>query len=413
MKSTLYKLGTAVTSSALLLASAGNFAMAGQTIRISGNGTGSDNAATTSTVNTTFVTQTNDARINNNVDVDANTGRNDANGNTGGDVTVRSGNSDVDVAVNNMANQNMAKVQNCGGCPGDLKVVIEGNGSHSNNTADVTRAKTVVLTQDNRADINNDVNVNSDTGGNRANDNTGAVLGSSDPEVRSGNSSVNVRLGTAVNHNVASIGSGSGSGNGGDVTVAIRGNGTRSTNDVNLDLLSTVFLDQTNGADVSNHVNANADTGNNQANDNTGDGDVLVMSGDSDVNVDVKTMANFNAASIDECCPKGLDAEISGNGSRSDSSIDTLLDSFLVAGQFNNANVDNGVDATPRTGDNRANDNTGSGVTDRSGHANTDVRLSTMANHNVFGDADMDWPDMNFEGGSHSLIMKLVGLMMR
>ena len=211
------KIAAVVTTGALLFSSFATPAFAATTIEISGNGSDSENTAKVTTTNTTYVEQSNDANISNNVDVDADTGKNDANDNTGGDVSVETGDVDVDVEIDNMVNFNVADVD-CVCLLSDLLAKISGNGSDSDNKIKAYLDETLAVFQGNCAEENdgphtegggwnrdkcgldNDVDVDADTGKNDAEDNTGTPEG--DPSVETGNADVDVNLDNSGNVNV-------------------------------------------------------------------------------------------------------------------------------------------------------------------------------------------------------------------
>ena len=181
---------------------------------ITGNGTGSYNKIKLDLDNSTFLAQSNNAYIHNDVDVDGNTGKNDANDNTGGDVMIDTGDVDVDVDVDNMVNFNVADVD-CVCLLSDLLAKISGNGSDSENKIKAYLDESLTVFQDNCAEENdgpysegnrdkcgldNDVDVDADTGKNDAEDNTGTPEG--DPSVETGNADVDVNLDNSGNVNV-------------------------------------------------------------------------------------------------------------------------------------------------------------------------------------------------------------------
>src|SRR3990172_4110184 len=140
----------AALSSAAMLVSVASPAYAGTTILITGNGVESENEAEVKVENTTTVVQSNNAKVENKVDANANSGYNDANRNTGGDVVVDTGDAKSDVAVSNSLNSNSASVACC--AAGDTKVVIADNGDKSENEAELKLENETELYQDNRAD---------------------------------------------------------------------------------------------------------------------------------------------------------------------------------------------------------------------------------------------------------------------
>lgn len=171
-----------------------------------------------------------------------------------------------------------------------------------------------------------------------------------------------------------------------ETVIQISGNGSSSTNAANVTLTTNTTVVQNNTADIDNYVDADASTGNNDANDNTG-GDVDVDTGDATVNVSVSNAVNSNSASVD-CCPQGdTNVTISGNGTNSNNTVDLDQNSTVNVFQDNNAEIDNDVYADAKTGKNDANDNTGGDVSIDTGNADVDVSVDNMVNFNW---ADVD-----------------------
>jgi len=388
------KLTTALATGAVLANAFVPVAFAAE-LTISGNGSNSDSDINVNNNSDTTVAQTNTANVRNTVNVNADTGNNSASDNTGGDVRVRTGDANTDVNVKNILNSNVADVQNCGGCNLNYDLEVSGNGTRSDNKIDVDSDRNVALYQTNNADVDNNVDVNADSGSNDVNDNTGG-----DVTVRTGDIDTEVRLKTVANANSARIGGGSGS-NAGGISARILGNGSESDNDIYLDFNSDVLLTQTNFADVDNHVDVDADTGYNDVNDNTG-GSVALLTGDADATVVVDNMVNFNAADIDNCgCGDLLTAKIAGNGTHSDNKIDYDADKHLDTFQTNRGNLYNRLNVDGDTGDNDVEDNTGEwdGSSDpflQTGDSGADVRVANEGGLNVFGNVavELDWNDL-------------------
>lgn len=62
---------------------------------------------------------------------------------------------------------------NCNGCNTTTNVTISGNGADSHNSASINVNKQKTVTQNNNANISNSITVKQETGGNKANKNTG------------------------------------------------------------------------------------------------------------------------------------------------------------------------------------------------------------------------------------------------
>src|SRR3990170_2829791 len=415
MHKLLFKAGTGIAAAAIIAQGFAGLALASIDVEISGNGANSDNTANVAVSDQTQVTQNNTANITNNVNVSADTGKNDANKNTGGDVDITTGNAKTTVGVSNTANANVADVNGC--CVGDLNVTISGNGAKSTNEANVGVSNTTYVDQDNYAKIKNNVDVDADTGKNDANGNTGGSV-----SITTGNADTTVAVSNTANKNVATVGNGSG---GGTLSVVISGNGYKSTNTANVGVSANTLVFQNNSAKITNDVDVDADTGKNDANKNTG-GDVEILTGNADADVDVSNLANFNFADVDSCgCILDGTVKIAGNGAKSDNDATVVLTSVAGAIQDNDYSCGygqwfwwlskpcNDVNVDLDTGKNDANGNTGDPGGDPSvttGNAEADVVVETTANSNVVGDADFDFdfPEMDLGGSSASLLLLLL-----
>ncbi|OGM19565.1 hypothetical protein A2685_00140 [Candidatus Woesebacteria bacterium RIFCSPHIGHO2_01_FULL_37_10] len=401
------KIATAFAAGALLLNTVAPV-FAGTTIILSENGDGSDNDATVKLGQSTTVVQSNNADVYNNVDAEAETGDNEANENTGGDVDIETGDASVDVNVENTLNSNSAEVDCCPS--GDIDVLINGNGSDTDNTVDLKLGTETELYQNNYAEVKNIVDAEAETGDNEAEENTGGSV-----SIKTGNASTTVGLSTTANANSAKIG---GDGQGGSLSAIISENGDESDNDIDLVLGSLVLLAQSNVADVFNKVDAEAETGDNEAEENTG-GEVEIETGDAEVDVTVDNMVNFNWADLEcGCLLDDLFVKIWGNGSDTDNTIDAELGQETLAFQGNCAEdnqlpgdvssyggegeceLDNFVDAEAETGDNEAEENTEGDGHDPSvstGEADVEVDLENSGNVNVLGDGfELPFDEVDF-----------------
>ncbi len=391
------RIATAVAAGALILNSFAVPAFAATTITLSGNGTNSNNTANINLTKTATIVQNNTANVTNKVDVQAETGNNDANDNTGGDVSIITGKADVVVAVKNLLNSNSATIDCC--VKGDTSVTIEKNGSDSDNDVDLDWTSTNGVYQDNNADVDNKVYVDAKTGKNDANDNTNG-----DVSIETGKADVSVGVLNFVNSNWARIGGG----DDGDSSLSlwILENSTKSDNYIDADLENENVVTQDNYADVYNKVDVDAETGKNDANDNTG-GEVSIDTGNAGVESLVANVGNFNWAELAcDCLFDDLTAKIADNGSESDNDIDLDLSDGKNNGVFqdNDADLDNYLkDLEAKTGKNDAEDNTGgSGGHDPSietGNAGVESEVVNQFNMNQAGiggdlEFEFDWEEM-------------------
>lgn len=161
------------------------------------NGAGSHNTIVIKKCCSTWVSQKNSANFGNGIEVVNSTGGNKANKNTNGDVTTTSGNSTTNIGVANTANMNTAEVTNCCCCASNLvDPLISDNGAGSVNKITIKSSCSTSVKQKNTANIENNVEVVSSTGGNTANKNTGGNV-----DVTSGSSNVTVNINNTANSN--------------------------------------------------------------------------------------------------------------------------------------------------------------------------------------------------------------------
>lgn len=398
------KIATAVASAALLANSVLPVFAQTTTLVITGNGADSSNEVNLSQQSSTTVVQDNVANISNNVDADADTGNNDANYNTGGSVSIKTGDASTGVAVSNTANSNVAHVDGC--CTVDADVEISGNGAKSENEANLALDTATTVFQTNYAYLKNTVDADSDTGDNDANYNTGGSV-----SIETGDADTTVLIENKVNSNLARVGGGDGQG--GSVSLRILGNGAESDNDINLALKRSLTLSQDNLASIKNKVDADADTGDNDANYNTG-GSESIETGDATVGVGIDNLANFNFADLDCGCLLDVLAKVAGNGYKSENELNAALYDSKTAFQTNeyvcgkyglselwyrkhDKKACNDVDADADTGNNDVKKNTGHPGVDPSietGDAVTLVDIETKANSNVLTEGGLDLPEL-------------------
>lgn len=268
-------------------------------VLIEGNGADSINTVDHTSTSDTIVGQINDTTVDNVVDVVANTGRNDANRNTGGDVEISTGDVDSEIVIVNSAGTNSARVGGDGGGR-SLSARIVGNGADSVNDIILDATQIISIIQDNVTDIDNDIDVDADTGRNDANRNTGG-----DVEIDTGDAIVDVLVDSATGFNVAEAGCGCIT----DLLAKISGNGADSDSVIAAVLVDTLGVFQDNETDLDNDVDVDPDTGRNDANRNTGSvsgGDPSITTGDAEADVEIVNSGDVNAFG------EGFDLDIPG-----------------------------------------------------------------------------------------------------
>jgi hypothetical protein len=165
-------------------------------------------------------------------------------------------------------------------------VTISGNGADSYNKVKVKNVKKTSVKQKNTANVSNTIGVNQNTGGNKANKNTGG-----DVTVTSGNATATVSVTNMTGGNYLAWDSECGCIT--DTTVDIKDNGADSVNKANIVNYSSTKVYQGNSATITNSIGVSQTTGDNSANKNTG-GSVDVMSGDAHAEITVENTTGDN-----------------------------------------------------------------------------------------------------------------------
>lgn len=171
-------------------------------------------------------------------------------------------------------------------------IVIRRNGAGSTNKVKVESVKKTKVSQSNSTAVLNLTGVTQNTGGNKANNNTG----DGDVDIDSGNAGSTVTNTTTTGGNSATV---SGCGcpeDGSDITVAR--NGAGSYNKVVVKSTNKTKVSQTNETFVLNATEVDQNTGGNKANNNTGDGDVDIDSGNATSTVTNSTTTGNNSVVI-------------------------------------------------------------------------------------------------------------------
>lgn len=237
-------------------------------LKITGNGSDSDNNISITQDTHTEVEQSNNANIDNNIQQKADTGNNTASDNSG-DTSIDTGDIDTATKVENQANISAVDVNNC--CNNNsTEATISGNGSGSDNNIDINKSNDTTIDIKQNANINNDVDVKANTGDNKANDNTGDVsinTGDISGKVEVKNANINI---DPVDVNSCCE----------DMSIKIADNGSDSDNSIKVNEENNIEIRLDNRAEVNNDVNIDANTGGNEADDNSGD--VNIQTGDID-----------------------------------------------------------------------------------------------------------------------------------
>lgn len=305
----------------------------------SGNGSNSTNTGNLNEDNESNTIQTNDAFIGSNLDLSADSGNNTSSYNVGGDSNITTGDANVNANVLTFANNNIAGdvvyavvnifgdligdilfpeefMANC--CGASSNSANSGNGSGSINSANTDIENVENTFQSNDANIVNELIFDTTTGNNETSKNTGG-----NSTINTGNTSVDANVLNIANSNIVDgnmwlvlvneagnwIGKILGAENdanfagsngtefivdeNGMITASNVGNGSGSDNTSDVLLSNVDNTTQSNNADIHNTLNLSANTGGNQASNNTG-GDSNIKTGDAKIVANLVNFVNNN-----------------------------------------------------------------------------------------------------------------------
>jgi hypothetical protein len=145
------------------------------------------------------------------------------------------------------------------------QVDVVGNGAFSDTSVRLSNSNQTRVSQTNDTNISNNVRVNSNTGNNRANFNTGG-----DVLIRTGDVDTQVAIRNTAGSNFANLGGWDEScGCNRNTDVRIVGNGAFSNNSVRSSNENSKYVDQRNTTHFNNNVSEHSNTGYNQESANT------------------------------------------------------------------------------------------------------------------------------------------------
>jgi len=330
-----------------------------------------------------------------------------------GDTSIETGDATVTASVTNEVNSNQLVSGDNDG-PGDITIENSGNGEDSDNSGSVSVEDANTAVQENDADLGNCLDVESDTGNNSASRNVGnSSIDTGDANVSGtvsnfANSNID---GVSVNEfNVADDHVGDivleipqeEASHSADLSVTTQGNGSGSENSGELDMVTREVGFQSNDASLGNELILAADTGNNNADNNTG-GNSEIETGDANVSGNVLNFLNNNVSggiyytvvnifgdlvgdivlSEEQLARLGIANSGNGSGSVNSGEINYLSEDQLA--QFNDAEILNEVQIDANTGGNHLADNTGGNNSIETGDANVDAQVVSIANNNLAG----------------------------
>lgn len=307
-------------------------------------------------------------------------------------------------------------------------IVNSDNGSGSTNNSSATVNNNNTSSQQNSAQVANNVNQTTVTGNNTSSDNTGG-----NTTLKSGDANTTGTIINSLNTNVDGVSvaefnvqddqkgdlvldfakgciSNCGAGS---TNLANTGNSKESTSSANLTENNTNNTFQSNDANVGNNMTLSADSGNNNASDNTG-GNTNLQTGDANVSANVLTLANNNVAgnivytvvnvfgdltgdivmdkkyladagACTTCSGGDINAVNSGNGSSSNNNLNVDQNNTNNTFQSNDANIENNLVVDANTAGNSVSDNTNGNNSVQTGDTNVDANVLNVANSNVSG----------------------------
>jgi len=157
----------------------------------------------------------------------------------------------------------------------------------------------------------------------------------------------------------------------------ISDNGAGSSSEIQATNSQNTNVTQNNDAQVSNDVDVNADTGNNQANDNSGN--TGISTGDVNSTTTIDNSLNTSVVSNDCCLQPDGTAAINGNGDYSQNTISITSRFGSDTSITNTATITNHIYGQANTGRNTANDNSGN-VSIKTGNITVTDTIRNTAN---------------------------------
>ncbi len=194
------KLSAAVAMAVVIATTLAPVSFASTRIKISDNGNNSINKVTVNKGTASTTIQSNGAVVLTEIFISSNTGNNKANKNTGiGGTTTSTGNSNIKAGVVVDGSKNIATDPDCGCVTGNTKIKVSDNGNNSTNIVTVNDGNINTVNQSNKTIVRTIFVVDSNTGDNEANNNTGA--GGTNTSTGNSNTQAGVIVNGSINLN--------------------------------------------------------------------------------------------------------------------------------------------------------------------------------------------------------------------
>lgn len=432
----------------------------------SGNGEESVNTNSVAKSDNTQSVQVNKADVANGVALGTSTGKNNNSQNLG-DSSTKTGNANTVATIITNANTNINGVtanefnvvddytgdilldpaNACTGCGADGAAVLvnSNNGANSDNSNEMSNSTNSNNFASNDAVVGNEIILTAETGGNKANENTGGEV-----SIQTGDASVIANVASFLNNNILGkvvvntvnifgnlvgdiVASNSSScsdcGQTQNLAMSNNDNGAMADTANSYDSSDNSLVYQQNNAVIDNQVDIKTATGNNDVSKNTG-GESSVSTGDSNVSANVVNVANQNVAgdwwivlvnqagqwigtivgSPDSRMAGSQGTEFrvndsaqvevsnSNNGAYSTNTNQVNSDTSSNQVQTNQADLVNNIQINASTGGNEASKNTGGSSKIETGDVNVMVNLINFINNNIVGSGKVNITLVNVFG---------------
>ncbi len=171
-----------------------------------------------------------------------------------------------------------------------------------------------------------------------------------------------------------------------EIVVTVNGNGSDSSNQVQVSSQNNTQVSQNNNSNIDNNVTSNSNTGNNTTSNNA-NGSASVTTGEVNSSTTVNNQnINTNNANTDCGCQNNSSTYIIGNGADSTNVAVNSNSTSIVVGQNNTAYISNNITANANTGYNKASYN-GSSTSITTGNifSSTTINNKNINNSAYFG----------------------------
>lgn len=253
-----------------------------------------------------------------------------------------------------------------------LEIAITDNGGGSTSEVVVEQTNNTTVEQTNQTSVNNDVQVEAQTGANTASGNTGETT------VETGDINTQVDISNTVNDSVVDTPCCSTQGN--NTQVLITGNGGDSTNIAAVTTTNATIVTINQQAEIKNFISGSAVTGRNTVSDNQGN--VLINTGTVHASVNLINKANNGNITVAQNQAGDTLLKIAGNGEGSNNTIAYSTNNSANVYIDELSDIVNRIGFELITGENKADDNNGD-VTIKTGDVYLTVNVENETNKDI------------------------------